>query len=227
MLAYNAGGNSGWSSIEVVQPLPRQPNISTPIDVSQTGKATFTWNNYNGVDTFNIYRVLTSTSSYSEIDGASIGTVSGSVTAYTDSGFPTYSVSYAYAVIGKNASGSSKVSNKLTAIPVDPAWQTVTMEGLMSYEPQVAGSADGSAFVLSKIEGSDAAMPLFDTGKRRRIRLTNYNTVAEVIYDMPITTETAWNIVPIDIQITPDDNLTVMRLKNNVDQADIATSSST
>ena len=70
-------------------------------------------------------------------------------------------------------------------------------------------------------------MPLFDIGKHRRIRLTNYNTVAEVIYDMPITTETAWNIVPIDIQITPDDNLTVMRLKNNVDQTDIATSSST
>ena len=227
MLSYNAGGNSGWSSIEVVQPLPRQPNISTPIDVSQTGKATFTWNNYNGVDTFNMYRVLTSTSSYPEIDGTSIGTVSGSVTAYTDSGFPTYSVSYTYAVIGNNASGSSKVSKTRTAIPVDPAWQTVTMEGLMSYEPQVAGTADGSAFVLSKIEGSDAAMSLSDTGKDKRMRLTKYNAVAEIVYDIPITTGTTWDIVPIDIQITPDDNLTVMRLKNNVDQADIAISSST
>ena len=59
------------------------------------------------------------------------------------------------------------------------------------------------------------------------MRLTKYNAVDEVVYDMPITTGTAWNIFPIDIQITPDDNLTVMRLKNNVDQADIATSSST
>ena len=227
VLAYNAGGNSGWSNIEVVQPLPRQPTISTPIDVSQPGKATFTWNNNNGVDTFNIYRVLSSTSPNPEIDGALIATVSGSVTTYTDSGFPNYNVAYTYAVIGNNASGSSKVSNKPTAIPVDPAWQTVTMEGLMSYEPQVAGTADGSAFVLSKIEGSDATMPLADTGKHKRMRLTKYNAVAEVVYDMPITTGTAWDIVPIDIQITPDDNLTVMWLTNNVDQADIATSSST
>ena len=92
----------------------------------------------------------------------------------------------------------------------------------MSYEPQVADNADGSAFVLSKIEGSDAAMPLADTGKDRRMRLTKYNAVAEVVYDMPITTGTAWDIVPIDIQITLDDNLTVMWLTNNVDQADIA-----
>ena len=80
VLAYNAGGNSGWSNIEVVQPLPRKPTISTPIDVSQPGKATFTWNNNNGVDTFNIYRVLTSTSSNSEVDGTLIATVSGGVT---------------------------------------------------------------------------------------------------------------------------------------------------
>ena len=227
VLAYNAGGNSGWSNIEVVQPLPRQPTISTPIDVSQPGKATFTWNNNNGVDTFNIYRVLTATSSNPEIDGALIATVSGSVTTYTDSGFPNYNVAYTYAVIGNNASGSSKVSNKPTAIPVDPAWQTVTMEGLMSYEPQVAGTADGSAFVLSKIEGSDAAMPLSDTGKDKRMRLTKYNAVAEIVYDIPITTGTTWDIVPIDIQITPDDNITVMWLTNDVDQADIAGSSST
>ena len=101
------------------------------------------------------------------------------------------------------------------------------MEGLMSYKPQVAGTTDGSAYILSKIEGSDAAMPLAETGKRKRRRLTKYNAVAEVVYDMPITTGTAWDIVPIDIQITPDDNLTVMWLTNNVDQADIATSLST
>ena len=56
------------------------------------------------------------------------------------------------------------------------------------------------------------------------MRLTKYNAVAEVVYDLPITTRTAWDIVPIDIQITPDDNLTVMWLTNNVDQADIASS---
>ena len=87
VLAYNAGVNSGWSNIEVVQPLPRQPTISTPIDVSQPGKATFTWNNNNGVDTFNIYRVLTATSFNPEIDGTLIATLSGSVTTYTDSNF--------------------------------------------------------------------------------------------------------------------------------------------
>ena len=89
VLAYNAGGNSGWSNIEVVQPLPKKPTISTPIDVSQPGKATFTWNNNNGVDTFNIYRVLTSTSPNPEVDGTLIATVSGSVTTYTDSGYPS------------------------------------------------------------------------------------------------------------------------------------------
>ena len=101
------------------------------------------------------------------------------------------------------------------------------MEVLMSYEPQVAGTAIGSTFVLSKIEGIDASMLPGDTEKRRRIRLIKFSTVAEVVYDMPVTTETAWDIVPIDIQITPDGNLTVMWLTNNVDQANIATSSST
>ena len=97
----------------------------------------------------------------------------------------------------------------------------------MSYEPQVAGTAIGSTFVLSKIEGIDASMLPGDTEKRRRIRLIKFSTVAEVVYDMPVTTETAWDIVPIDIQITPDGNLTVMWLTNNVGQANIATSSST
>ena len=156
VLAYNASGNSGWSNIEVVQPLPRKPTISTPIDVSQPGKASFTWNNNNGVDTFNIYRVLTSTSLDPEIDGTLIATVGGSVTTYSDNGFPTYNVSYTYAVIGKNASGSSKVPNKPTATPLEPAWETIVYEpfdseGMHVYNSKIAGNDKGEAFVLAKL----------------------------------------------------------------------------
>ena len=178
VLAYNAGGNSGWSNIEVVQPLPKKPTISTPIDVSQPGKATFTWNNNNGVDTFNIYRVLTSTSPNPEVDGTLIATVSGSVTTYTDSGYPTYNVPYTYAVIGNNASGSSQVSNKPTAIPLEPAWETIVENVLVYNMLQVAGTSTGEAYVLgNEYNLSDSKMYTI---------LRKYNNVAELDYSVSI-----------------------------------------
>ena len=202
LVAYNSGGESTYSNVVEEQPVPRSPQLQTP-DVSRPGKVTLTWNDNNGVNTFKVYR-MTGSSGNPEVTGTLIATLGGSIKTYTDSGFPTYGgTTYRYAVVPEGGGGVGVIDRK-NAVPVEPAWQTVMYDGIDSIqEAQVAGTSTGEAYELATTYDHH--------------RLYKYNEVAELQYEVILTTGSNWpSARAMALTFAPDGNLmALMRVYGN------------